>query len=175
MHIQEPECKNHRSLLFPFSRKGKFSANWELNLWEAEIESSIYVSCRWFWTKTVESPSRFSCQVSTIKGPPDLQGLSRPDRESTTTAVDSGRRKQCTTIHLIKHIIDKNEKDEYRHSEFLAPDNLMLSAGLLSWCLSLIIHIQPHVQEKVITEWPGIEGARTSTVTWSVELYTKNK
>jgi len=46
-------------------------------------------------------------------------------------------RKQCTTIHLIKHIIDKNEKDEYRHFEFLALDNLMLSAGLLSWCLSL--------------------------------------
>ena len=84
-------------------------------------------------------------------------------------------RKPCTTIHLIKHFIDKNEKDEYRHSEFLAPDNLLLSAGLLSLSLNLTIHVQTHAQTRVITEWPGIEGARTSTVTWSVELYTKDK
>jgi len=37
---------------------------------------------------TVEGPSRFSCHVSTTKVPPDLQGLSRPDRESTTTVVE---------------------------------------------------------------------------------------
>jgi len=85
------------------------------------------------------------------------------------------RRRQCTTIHLIEHIIDKKEKDEYRHSEILAPNILILGAGLLSWCWSLIIHIRTHAQIRVITEWPGIEGACTSTVTWSVGLYTRDK
>ena len=44
----------------------------------------------------------------------------------------------------LAEIKSKNEQDEYRHSEFLAPDNLMLSAGLLPWYLSLIIPIQTH-------------------------------
>ena len=58
------------------------------------------------------------------------------------------RRRQCTTIHLIEHIIDKKEKDEYRHSEILAPNILILGAGLLSWCLSLnYTHPNPRADE----------------------------
>jgi len=150
----------------------------------AEIESSIYG-----WRKLRAQSMFRACGFeqrqlkfhhdSRVTYLPPKVPLTCKDYRARTGKVQPlwWRRKQCTTIHLIKHIIDRNEKDEYRHSEFLAPDNLMLSLGLLSWCLSLslIIHIQTHAQTKVITEWPGSVGARMSPVTWSVELYTRDK